>query len=450
MYYMSFSQALSWLQTLLLKVTVFIDQGWLQVRNVLTALVGQINQILAPFPRMARFHQSEHSLSHMQQLQQQLQQQICLRETIQRIRRVLDVENVYRVASKELMAFCKADWVFILEKMPSRLHSIEQLCHPIVLDNTFALNTYRELETAAAKLGISLPIAVNDHVLQQQPICQKWLNRYPGSWLLVPIYLLSTNYDQAHQPDKWWGLVVIGCQNPARLWSTMQQEQVQILVDEIAIALDQSLRYEQLKRDTHELKAWALTDSLTGLANRRQFDRYFHAEWQRLAREQQPLTLILCDIDYFKRYNDYYGHPTGDICLAKVSDVLTSCIRRPADLVARYGGEEFAVVLPNTDTEGGHIVAQAIRKQLAKVAIAHCASSVDKSVTLTMGIATIIPGYKKDSQDLLQAADLALYHAKQQGRDRIYVHAHYYMHGSKSLADDKFSELHQSELDQSV
>ena len=204
-------------------------------------------------------------------------------------------------------------------------------------------------------------------------------------------------------------------------------------MDEVAIALDHSFRHDQLKQDKQELQALALTDSLTALANRRRFDRYFDTEWQRLAREQQPLTLILCDIDYFKLYNDYYGHPTGDICLAQVSDVLTRCIRRPGDLVARYGGEEFALILPSTDTEGGHSVAKEIQKQLANIAIPHCKSSVSQSITLTMGVATIIPGPHRNPQELLKAADLALYHAKQQGRDRIYVHAHFCVHNDPSL-----------------
>lgn len=441
MYYTSFSQALTQLQKLLLQSSVLIEQGWSQSKNVFAARIGQLNQILAPPPpRMACLPDSEYSLSHSQQLQQLLRQQVCLRETIQRIRRVLDVQNVYRVAVQELMDFFKADWVFLLENSPSRLRLVEQSCHPILVDNAVALNTYRELEIAAAEPGTPLLMALNDQALQQQPMCQKWLSQYPGSWLFVPIHLLHAKQLQASESDKPWGLLAIGCKDEASAWSLGQQEQVQILVDEVAIALDQSLRYEQLRRENHELQALALTDSLTGLANRRQFDHYLSTEWNRLSREQQPLTLILCDIDYFKRYNDHYGHPTGDICLAKVSDVLTSCIRRPADLVARYGGEEFAVVLPNTDTEGGHSVAKAIQKQLANVAIPHGTSSVSKAVTLTMGIATVIPGYKQTSKDLIQAADLALYHAKQQGRDRIYVHVHYCIYGDASL-NSKCPEL---------
>ncbi len=429
MYYdTSLGHTINQLQTLFafLSPSVLVEQGWSKCRSALTPGIKQFSQRFVPSLRMAAYPNSDHSLSHTQQLQQLLQQQICLRETIQRIHRVLDVHHVHRVAVQELMDFFKADWVFILEKGPGVCSTVNPAEHPILDDNAAAaLNIYLGLEIAAAQQGQSFPIAVDEQALQQQPMCQEWLSQYPGAWLLVPIHLMHAHQLQGAAADEPWGLVAIGRKDEASRWSLTQQEQVKILVDEVAIALDHCLRHETLKQKKHELQALALTDSLTGLANRRRFDHYFEAEWQRLARERQPLTLILCDIDYFKRYNDYYGHPTGDICLSQVSDVLMCCIRRPADLVARYGGEEFAVVLPNTDTEGGHNVALAIQNQLAQAALPHCTSGVGETVTLTMGIATVVPHHDLDSQDLLQAADLALYHAKQQGRDRIYVHAHY-------------------------
>lgn len=385
----------------------------------------KLSQFFVPSPRMAACSDYNHNLGHVQQLQQLLQQQIRLRETIQRLRRVLDVHHIHRVAVQELMDFFKADWVFILGKGPSLSGVVEPTLHPMVMDQLTALNTYSALETAAAEQGELCPIAVDGQTLQQMPMCQGWLSQYPGSWLLVPIPLMHDHQRPNNHGAASWGLVAIGRKDESNRWTLTQQDHVKILVDEIAIALDHSLHHEKLKQDKQELQALALTDSLTGLSNRRQFDRYFAAEWQRLAREQQPLTLVLCDIDYFKRYNDYYGHPTGDVCLAQVSDILMKCIRRPADLVARYGGEEFAVVLPNTHTEGGHQVALAIQQLLATAALPHETSHVGTTITLTMGIATVVPQPKLNPQDLLQAADLALYHAKQQGRDRIYVHAHY-------------------------
>ncbi|MEM7795853.1 MAG: diguanylate cyclase [Cyanobacteria bacterium P01_C01_bin.118] len=426
MYHTSFSQTLTQLQTLLLKASVLMQREWSKSKNAFDALSGQLNQIPVPSLRMDCSSKPAQNLSHIRHLELLLQQQIRLRETIQRIRQVLDAQNVYQVAVQELMNFCQADWVFILENGPRRLLSVESSLHTIVVDDGMALEMYRELTLAAAKLGKPLPMAVNGQA--HQPMCQKWLIQYPGSWLLVPINLLHSHQLTSAQSNEPWGVFAIGCKDSTNHWTLLQQEQVKILVDEVAIALDHSFRHDQLKQEKQELQALALTDSLTGLANRRQFDRYFDTEWQRLTREKQPLTLILCDIDYFKLYNDYYGHPTGDICLAQVSDVLTRCMRRPGDLVARYGGEEFALILPSTDTGGGHSVALEIQKQLASIAIPHCKSSVSQSITLTMGVATILPESHRNPQELLKAADLALYHAKQQGRDRIYVHAHFCVH----------------------
>ena len=392
-----------------------------------SSLIGQpFHQTLEPSSRMARFPDSDASLVDIQQLQQQLQQQTDLRETIQRIRRGLTVNDVYKAVVQALVDFFQADWILLLENGPCHWRSVgSSLCanNP---NGASVFNAYLGLESVVTKLEQPFPIAIDYKSVQEMPVDQQWLSQFPGAWLLGPIHLPHAH--QMRLVDRLWGVVAIGRRDRTNSWSRQQLEQAKILSDEIAIALHHSLLYEQLKQDNHDLQALALTDSLTGLANRRQFDRYFDAEWNRLAREQQPLTLILCDIDYFKRYNDYYGHPMGDVCLSRVSDVLTHCIRRPADLVARYGGEEFAVILPNTDTAGGHRVALAIQQQLAKASIPHATSTVTDRVTLTMGIATITPKHQLMSQDLLQAADLALYHAKQQGRDRIYVHAHYYVH----------------------
>ena len=402
------------------------EQVWSQFWNTFSAPAEKFHQPLEPSSRMARFTEPEASLDSIQQLQQQLQQQIYLREAIQRIRRVFCVKDVYSVAVQTLMDFFQADWIAILANGPYGWQSIAASPYPA---DVAVINEYLGLESVASKLARSFPIALDEQSLHQGPVDKQWSTRFPGALLLGPIHLPNANRGQPII-DRPWGLVAMGRKDKANLWTTEQLEQAKILIDEIALALHHSLLYERTKQDNHELKALALKDSLTGLANRRQFDRYFDAEWQRLAREHQPLTLILCDIDYFKRYNDCYGHPSGDICLAQVGDVLTKCIRRPADLVARYGGEEFAVILPNTDTGGGHSVAEAIREGLAKAAIPHCTSSVSDAVTLTMGIATVVPDHHLIAQDLLQAADLALYHAKQQGRDRIYVHAHYFVNNS--------------------
>jgi len=161
-------------------------------------------------------------------------------------------------------------------------------------------------------------------------------------------------------------------------------------------------------------------DGLTQLANRRCFDEYLEQEWQRLARERQPLSLIMCDIDFFKNYNDTYGHIAGDDCLRKVSHLIKQSVRRPADLAARYGGEEFVLVLPNTDIEGSMLVAEAIRNKLLELKLPHEDSAVSKFVTLSMGVTALIPKIDSQPSILLTSADYALYRAKELGRNQTY------------------------------
>ena len=140
-----------------------------------------------------------------------------------------------------------------------------------------------------------------------------------------------------------------------------------------------------------------------------------------MAREQQPLSLILCDVDYFKRYNDTYGHLAGDTCLQRVAGAISRGVKRPADLVARYGGEEFAVVLPNTNALGAVQVAELVRHELNQLMIPHAASAVSKYVSLSLGVSSTIPTQEFSLEQLIAAADKALYEAKEQGRNRVVV-----------------------------
>jgi diguanylate cyclase (GGDEF)-like protein/PAS domain S-box-containing protein len=174
-----------------------------------------------------------------------------------------------------------------------------------------------------------------------------------------------------------------------------------------------------LQQDRQELEILANYDGLTQVANRRCFDSYLNQEWNRLTREQVPLGLILCDVDFFKVYNDLYGHQAGDLCLQKVAATLQESIKRPADLVARYGGEEFAIILPNTNIQGSVEVAEAMKSNLRALQIVHEGSQTERYITLSFGVASIIPIAHQSSSILLTAADSALYQAKKLGRNRI-------------------------------
>lgn len=182
---------------------------------------------------------------------------------------------------------------------------------------------------------------------------------------------------------------------------------------------DRSNHIESLNRKLEQI---ALTDSLTKLANRRHFDQHLEVEWKRMAREQKSLALILCDVDFFKLYNDTYGHVAGDICLQTVALIIAENMKRPGDLAARYGGEEFAIILPNTPTQGAVQLAEMICQKLAMRSIAHRGSLLDiQVVSLSIGVASVIPHQDISLEWLIMEADEALYKAKQDGRDRVFA-----------------------------
>lgn len=195
------------------------------------------------------------------------------------------------------------------------------------------------------------------------------------------------------------------------------------LNDGFAMTFRDITEYKQmeisLKEVNEELQRQANIDSLTQIFNRRRFDEYLAQEWLRCSREKSNLALILCDVDYFKAYNDAYGHQSGDRCLRKVAQAMESVIKRPADLVFRYGGEEFAVILPSTSWEGALLVAEEVKEAIAKLEIPHTLSQVNDYVTLSMGVTSIVPSKALQTQTLIETADIALYEAKALGRDRI-------------------------------
>jgi diguanylate cyclase (GGDEF)-like protein len=173
-----------------------------------------------------------------------------------------------------------------------------------------------------------------------------------------------------------------------------------------------------LRQANQELQRLAHLDGLTELANRRRFDEYLHDQWQRLQREKAPLSLILCDVDYFKSYNDYYGHQAGDDCLKQVANALKKCLKRPTDLVCRYGGEEFAAILPNIGLKEAIQVVQLMQSSVQNLNLVHCQSPISKNVTVSLGISSQIPNPDWSVNLLIKATDAALYEAKKLGRNR--------------------------------
>ena len=167
------------------------------------------------------------------------------------------------------------------------------------------------------------------------------------------------------------------------------------------------------------LKELSSLDGLTGISNRRGFDERLEEEWNRGRRSVTPLSLILLDIDFFKFYNDTYGHLAGDECLISVANSFKKTLHRPADSLARYGGEEFAVILPETNEEGALKIAEDLRKAAESMGLQHETSKVADHVTVSLGSATMIPSEGSAPSDLIDAADKALYRAKEEGRNRV-------------------------------
>lgn len=201
--------------------------------------------------------------------------------------------------------------------------------------------------------------------------------------------------------------------NPLRM-------QLTVIAMERIYAMRQKLQKAQreLEAANQELERLSFSDQLTGLANRRNFDAVLNTQFALAKRNKSPLSLIICDIDFFKKYNDAYGHPQGDNCLAQVAKLIKWHARRPTDLACRYGGEEFAVILPDTGLQGARQIADNIRQSVNDSKIMHAESKTSAFVSLSLGVATYL-GQFKLAPHLTQAADEALYKAKEQGRNRV-------------------------------
>jgi diguanylate cyclase (GGDEF)-like protein len=262
-------------------------------------------------------------------------------------------------------------------------------------------------------------------------------------WIVRPILSLSTASQKIAQGDFSQQVALAGTQELAVLAESFNQMSQEILqsrqqLEDYSRSLEQKVsdRTQALQLEVgnriaaetalqavnKELERIAYLDGLTQMANRRRFDQCLEQEWRRMKREQQPLSLILCDVDYFKQYNDLYGHQVGDECLRTVARVIHAATKRPADLAARYGGEEFAVILPNTTLQGAFRVAEEVQARIRQLKLPHQSSLVNPCVTLSFGVASIVPAETDAPDQLITSADRVLYQAKITGRDRIVLH----------------------------
>lgn len=234
--------------------------------------------------------------------------------------------------------------------------------------------------------------------------------------------LLATAPQDLHLPidqqGRLWGGLVVQSTSATHLWAQHEVKTLTLVVRQLEISIQHAELHQRLSVANQELKRISNTDGLTQIANRRCFDHRLAQEWRRLQREKQPLALILCDIDYFKQFNDTFGHPSGDRCLVAVAQALRSCLKRPADFVARYGGEEFVVLLPNTEQTGAVEVIEQIQSAIAALQIAHPYPTPRSQITLSFGIHVVVPQPLADTSDAMAQTDRALYAAKNAGRNQ--------------------------------
>lgn len=218
-----------------------------------------------------------------------------------------------------------------------------------------------------------------------------------------------------------FGLYLIGVTYAIRSMDKNLSESLALQYEKEQLANTLTESNQELQHANEKLETLSLEDALTGLHNRRYFEMQLEVEWQRQAREQKTLTLMVIDIDYFKLYNDTYGHADGDVCLQKVASILSCSLHRNTDIISRIGGEEFVVLLPAVDEDGALRIAEDMSKELELAALTHATSPLGENVTVSIGIASVVPGKHATTLSLFKAADKALYSAKARGRNQVVV-----------------------------
>lgn len=365
-----------------------------------------------------------------QALRQQAQRERMIYGIAQRISSSLDLDEILNITVSEVRHFLQADRAFVYR---FNLDGSGTVFKESVIDEylsilergitDFYFVQSQEDETRHKTITIASDIYQAGFAPARVELLEQLQVR---SELVVPIVQRLTqsqdlSFEPSQQHSSPWGLLIAHHCRVFHQWHPQEIELLHQLATQIAIAIQQSELHQQLQIANYKLQNLVRVDDLTQIANRRCFDEKLQIEWNRLRREQKPLSLLLCDIDYFKRYNDTYGHIAGDICLQLVAQVLKQAVQRSTDLAARYGGEEFAIILPNTDIHTASEIAEKIHVAVKKRNIAHKASALKPYVTLSIGVATLIPQTHIEPRDLIETADQALYRAKKLGRDRSFI-----------------------------
>ncbi|MCC0177077.1 EAL domain-containing protein [Waterburya agarophytonicola K14] len=388
--------------------------------------VGGVDYITKPFEEqelLARI-KTHLALSHFYQnsLRDAVQRKM-LSEISDRIRQSLDLKIIFETATKEIETLLNCDFVGLtsLKKQNVTLKAYSSRERIKIATQKFISYDYLCPNSDVYQSYLKGHIEIIETETQDSSATR--LLPKLRSRLIVPILIEDTNYtsgffspaeDTVFTQNSLYGWLIVE-RSSSLPWESSEISLLKELTTQLAIGIKQGLLH-------HQLSQLALLDSLTRVYNRRSFDRQLKREWGRLKRVPAPLSLIMCDVDCFKIYNDAYGHQQGDKCLQQVAKAISSALKRPGDVLARYGGEEFAVILPYTPQDGAAQVGETIRNAVKNLAIPHSNSLVDSVVTVSLGVASTVPNSIDNPQLLIEAADLALYQAKDRGRDCVAVY----------------------------
>ena len=379
----------------------------------------------------------------IKELQQQNEQERLMARMLERIRYSLNLDVILNTTVHEVRQFLQTDRVLIyrFDTDEQGLIAVESVGYPwkSVLGKTFYNSCFTEEYHKFYQQG-NMQVIEDIYTADISECHKSFLAQFQvRSQMIVPIVIreqgsretldfgmgeagLNSPNLSSPSPQLWGLLIAHHCSQPHR-WPPNAIRFVERLAAQGAIAIVQSQLYQRLEVANAQLYRLAALDGLTGLGNRRQFDEYLKSEWERSLRDGVPISLILCDVDFFKLYNDTYGHQAGDECLKKVALAIDRSRQQPGDFAARYGGEEFAVILPRADSQRVQSVAEAIRTHLAEMQIPHASSKVSQFLTISLGVATFVAQESSkvspiSLETLVAQADKALYQAKQEGRDR--------------------------------
>lgn len=361
-----------------------------------------------------------------QTLQLQAERERLSNAIIQKIYQSLYLEDILHTTVTEVRSILKSDRVLVYRLHENRSGMvIAEATHPEVfsiLHSNFSPACFPA--SCYQKYQQGFTGTINDITQDTKTPCFiEFMEHIEAkSALIVPIRLWPshvTTETTDKQDSTLWGLLIVHQCRYVRQWQDGERDWLRQIATQTGIAIQQSQLYQKLQTSNNELQHLVTVDSLTKIANRRRFDEYLQHECLRCQQQNLPLSLILCDIDFFKAYNDTYGHPQGDICLQQVAAAIQKVIKRSTDIVARYGGEEFAIILPETNSQGAIQVAGSIRTQVCQRRIVHETSPIASYITLSCGIATMDPMNYARKNHLVDDADNALYEAKRLGRDRI-------------------------------